>query len=183
MSRPPRRQLLSFLLRKGEQLADVPQAGQPLVSASDFASLVPATGGHAKIGAGALPFAQDRFHKLLDEECRKFAEADKNDGTPAGKRPENIAKVACMFKDRIAGLAKARGIIPPRVVHDRVCQGLCQKQSHTSVWRLSRRLFCKIADISAEVGDALDDFTTVMVVEVESKNQGGRFKKHQLCLA
>ena len=91
-------------------------------------SLVPRVGGHGDGASGGHPLTLVAYEAQVREEAQKVRERDYRNNHC--EREADVRRVARRFKDEVSGLAKARGVLPARVVHDRPClRGLCSCNS------------------------------------------------------
>ena len=157
--------------REAEAVVAVEPVRTPF-SAIQIVSQNTGIGGHAAwpppLDGIPCPFSQDRFEALLDEETRKFQDS-RGASSFRGTCRENTAKLAHRFKYELAGLARARGDIPRRVVHDRPCFGVCSARSHWTVWRAALSLHARVTHVAksrtAELAE-LDELTVFLAVQV-----------------
>lgn len=116
-----------------DELPIVPAVGRPL---GDVQRLTHLVGGFAPNESPEFPLQIERFNAWVVEEAQKFREL------PAPEHSQkngNIAKLARVFAREVGGLARGRGAIPKRVVHDRPCPSLCLYHSHETVLSVARQ--------------------------------------------
>ena len=86
-----------------------------------------------------VPFSTKHFMQFLDQAVAATQTSD--------IKSSKVSRLAKKFKEEVVGLAKARGVIPPKVVHDRPCAGLCANRTDVLCMSVAKQLNAAITAV------------------------------------